>query len=134
MKRSFKMLQTKTDMWEILVRKIPLDPSSGRAIDYMSEDLGNAIKSVLHKFTAVDSVESRTVCSSGVSAPRSRSHPSDTGLRRPGKLLEGSFSAASKRNCAREYVFESSRGDLQNTLLCTALKSQFFVKKLPNFR
>jgi hypothetical protein len=32
-----------------------------RAIDYMSEDLGNAIKSVLHKFTAVDSVESRTV-------------------------------------------------------------------------
>ena len=37
--------------------------------------------------------------------------------------LEGSFSAVSKPNFASKYAFESSRRDLHNALLCTALKS-----------
>ena len=47
--------------------------------------------------------------------------------------LEGSFSAVSKPNFASKYAFESSRRDLHNAILCTALQSQFFVKILPNF-
>ena len=39
------------------------------------------------------------------------------------KTLQGSFSAVSKPNFARKYAFESSRRDLHNALLCTALKS-----------
>ena len=42
------------------------------------------------------------------------------------QTLEGSFSAVSKQNCARKYAFKSSRRDLHNALLCTALQSQFF--------
>ena len=42
------------------------------------------------------------------------------------KFLEGSFSVVSKRNFARKYAFESSRRDLHNALLITALKSHFF--------
>ena len=42
-----------------------------------------------------------------------------------GQTLEGSFSAVSKPNFARTYAFESSRRDLHNALLCTALKSYF---------
>ena len=45
------------------------------------------------------------------------------------QTLEGSFSAVSKRNFARKYAFESSRRDLHNALLCTALKSHFFFEK-----
>ena len=41
---------------------------------------------------------------------------------------KGSFSAVSKPNFASKYAFESSRRDLHNALLCTALQSQFFVK------
>ena len=50
--------------------------------------------------------------------------------RRPihGQTLEGSFSAVSKPNFARKYAFESSRRDLHNALLCTALQSHFFAK------
>ena len=47
------------------------------------------------------------------------------------QTLEGSFSAVSKPNFASKYAFESSRRDLHNKLLCTALQSQFFVKILP---
>ena len=47
-----------------------------------------------------------------------------------GKFLAGSFSAVSKRNFARRYALESSRRDLHNALLCTALKSHFFLKML----
>ena len=36
--------------------------------------------------------------------------------------------AVSKPNFASKYAFESSRRDLHNELLCTALQSQFFVK------
>ena len=32
------------------------------------------------------------------------------------------------------YAFESSRRDLHNVLLCTALQSQFFVKNCQHFR
>ena len=39
-----------------------------------------------------------------------------------GQTLQGSFSAASKPNFASKYAFESSRRDLHNALLCTALK------------
>ena len=39
-----------------------------------------------------------------------------------------SFSAVSKPNFARKYAFESSRRDLHDALLCTALQSHFFVK------
>ena len=42
------------------------------------------------------------------------------------QTLHGSFSAVSKRNFASKYAFESSRRDLHNALLCTALKSHFF--------
>ena len=42
------------------------------------------------------------------------------------QTLEGSFSTVSKRNFAGNYAFESSRRDLHNELLCTALKSHFF--------
>ena len=48
---------------------------------------------------------------------------------------EGSFSAASKPNFASKYAFESSRRDLHNALLCTALHLNFlsnFAKMLPN--
>ena len=38
---------------------------------------------------------------------------------------KGSFSAVSKPNFASKYAFESSRRDLHNALLCTALKSHF---------
>ena len=37
-------------------------------------------------------------------------------------------SAESKPNFASKYALESSRQDLHNALLCTALQSQFFVK------
>ena len=52
-------------------------------------------------------------------------------LRGVGQTLQGSFSAVSKPNFASKYAFESSRRDLHNALLCTALQSQFFVKNLP---
>ena len=39
------------------------------------------------------------------------------------QTVQGSFSAVSKRNFASQYSFESSRRDLHNALLCTALKS-----------
>ena len=45
------------------------------------------------------------------------------------QTLKGSFSAVSKRNFASKYnmyALESSRQDLHNSLLCTALKSHFF--------
>ena len=44
--------------------------------------------------------------------------------------LEGAFSAVSKPNFASKYAFESSRRDLQNALLCTALKSYFLPSDL----
>ena len=47
------------------------------------------------------------------------------------QTLTDSFSAVSKQNFARKYALESSRWDLHNALLCTALRSQFFVKNLP---
>ena len=40
-----------------------------------------------------------------------------------GQTLEGSFSALSKPNFASKYAFESSRRDLHNALLCTALEA-----------
>ena len=54
-----------------------------------------------------------------------------------GQPLDGSFSAVSKSNFASKYALESSRRDLHNALLYTALQSQFFVNILPklsNFR
>ena len=39
-----------------------------------------------------------------------------------------SFSAVSKPIFATKYSLESSRRDLQNALLCTALESQFFFQ------
>ena len=39
------------------------------------------------------------------------------------QTLEISFSAVSKPNFARKYAMESSRRDIHNALLCTALKS-----------
>ena len=55
----------------------------------------------------------------------------DEDVRRQGmrQTLQGSFSAVSKRNFARKYAFESSRRDLHNALLCTALKSHFSLQK-----
>ena len=46
-------------------------------------------------------------------------------LRLSWQTLEGSFSAVSKPNFSSKYAFESSRRDLHNALLCTALKSKF---------
>jgi len=43
--------------------------------------------------------------------------------------LKGSCSAVSKPNFASKYALESSRRDLQNALLCTVLKAQYFVGK-----
>ena len=42
-------------------------------------------------------------------------------------LLEGSFSAVSEPNFASKYTFESSRRDLHNAFLCTALQSHRHV-------
>ena len=46
--------------------------------------------------------------------------------------LKGSFSAVSKPKFASKYALESSRRDLQNSLLCTVLepfaKLNFFLK------
>ena len=50
-----------------------------------------------------------------------------------GQTLQSSFSAVSKPIFATKYSLESSRRDLQNALLCTALESQFFSKILPKF-
>ena len=50
-----------------------------------------------------------------------------------GQTLQGSFSAVSKRNFARKYAFESSRRELHNALLCTALQSQMFAKLFAKF-
>ena len=44
-----------------------------------------------------------------------------------GQTLQGSFSAVSKPNFASKYAFESSRRDLRNALLCTALQSHFVL-------
>ena len=41
---------------------------------------------------------------------------------------QGSFSAVSKRNFASKFSLESSCRDVHNALLCTALKSHFFLK------
>ena len=64
-------------------------------------------------------------------APRAVSAYTHTARMR--QTLPGSFSAVSKRNFASKYAFESSRRDLHNALLCTALQSQFFVENLPTF-
>ena len=40
-----------------------------------------------------------------------------------GQTLQGSFSAVSKPNFASKYSLDSSRRDLHNALLCTALES-----------
>ena len=56
--------------------------------------------------------------------------PPSLGIR---QTLEGSFSAVSKPNFTRKYALESSRRDLHNALLCTALKSHFFSKMLLEF-
>ena len=53
-------------------------------------------------------------------------------LRGIGQTLEGSFSAVSKPQIASKYAFESSRRDLHNEILCTALQSQSFVKNVDN--
>ena len=45
-----------------------------------------------------------------------------------GQTLQGSFSAVSKPHFASQYTFQSSRRDLHNTLLCTALKSHLCKK------
>ena len=58
--------------------------------------------------------------------PPPRSHAAPRRASRIGQTLQGSFSAVSKRNVARKYAFESSRRDLHNAPLCTALKSHFF--------
>ena len=42
------------------------------------------------------------------------------------QTFQASFSAVSKPNFASKYSLESSRRDLHNPLLCTALKAQFF--------
>ena len=51
-----------------------------------------------------------------------------------GQTLQGSFSSVSKPMIATKYAFETSRRDLHNTLLRTALLSQkfcqIFAKKL----
>ena len=49
------------------------------------------------------------------------------------QTLQGSFSAVSKRNFASKYALESSRRDLHNAFLCTALKSHIFLKVCQNF-
>ena len=49
-----------------------------------------------------------------------RGNPVDPDASRQ-QTLQGSFSAVSKRNFAIKYAFESSRRDLRNALLCTAL-------------
>ena len=54
-------------------------------------------------------------------------------VRSIGQTLQGSFSAVSKPNFVSKYAFESSRRDLHNALLCTALKSHFFVKNCWHF-
>ena len=60
---------------------------------------------------------------------RAASAASCRGMR---QTLQGSFSAVSKSYFASKYAFESSRRDLHNALLCTALQSQFVVKNAPN--
>ena len=45
------------------------------------------------------------------------------------QTLQGSFSAVSKPKFARKYSCESSRRDLHNALLCTALQSRFLKNK-----
>ena len=47
-----------------------------------------------------------------------------------GQTWQCPFSAVSKPNFASKHAFESSRRDLHNALLCTALKSHFFKKLL----
>ena len=49
-----------------------------------------------------------------------------------GQTWPGSFSAVSKPNFASNYAFESSRRDLHNAFLCTALQYHFFNQKVPN--
>ena len=44
--------------------------------------------------------------------------------------LQGSFLAVSKPKFASKYVFESSRRDLHNVRLCTALKSHFVLRDI----
>ena len=51
-------------------------------------------------------------------------------IRQP-RTLQGSFSAVSKPNFARKYAFESSRRDLHNTVLCTALKDLHIWAEVP---
>ena len=43
-----------------------------------------------------------------------------------GQTLQGSLTAVSKPNFASQYALESSRRDLHNALLCTALESTAF--------
>ena len=50
------------------------------------------------------------------------------------QTLQGSFSAVSKPIFAIKYSFESSRRDLHNTLLCTAFRSQIFVKNFAEIK
>ena len=60
------------------------------------------------------------------SSARSAQRASGGGPHRSmGQTLQGAFSAVSKPIFASKYAFESSRRDLHNALLCTALKSHF---------
>ena len=79
-------------------------------------------REVQHAFSALE-----RSCQNGVPPPPAVML-SCHGIR---QTLEGSFSAVSKPNFASKYAFESSRRDLHNALLCTALQSHFFVKILP---
>ena len=50
-----------------------------------------------------------------------------------GQTLQSSFSAVSKPIFATKYSLESSRRDLQNALICTALHFQIFRKIAKHF-
>ena len=58
--------------------------------------------------------------------PRSRTFPKGNVVRT--NFTEGSFSAVSKLDFASKYAFESSRRDLHNSFLCTALEAHFLSK------
>ena len=103
-----------------------------------SEPIQPKTSNILTKFCQL------TLSDVAVAAPSTRvrrgsSRPSEVGVAL-GRVLrkvgdghvmdrggEGSFSAVSKPNFARKYAFESSRRDLHNALLCTALKTHFFL-------
>ena len=119
-----------------LQRLVPIQPKTSEMLPKICQKLATTLR--VHYPTgpargAARDESSETRRTSGTSAPGAESRRAGESAQAAllgredasgRQTLEGSFSAVSKPNLANKYAFESSRRDLHNALLSTALQSQ----------